>query len=45
MIHGTMGIDSRGILYRVPLLNAGIAVFEVNFKDGIYRSPIDRPKI
>jgi dienelactone hydrolase len=45
MIHGTMGIDSRGTLYRVPLLNAGIAVFEVNFKDGIYRSPIDRPKI
>ncbi|MGA3011460.1 MAG: dienelactone hydrolase family protein [Terracidiphilus sp.] len=45
MIHGTMGIDSRGTLYRVPLLNAGIAVFEVNFKDGIYKSPIDRPKI
>jgi dienelactone hydrolase len=45
MIHGTAGIDARGTLYRQPLLNAGIAVFEVNFKDGIYKSPIDRPKI
>ena len=45
MIHGTMGVDSRGTLYRIPLLNAGIAVFEVDFKDGIYKSPIDRPKI
>ena len=45
LIHGTIGIDSRGALYRQPLLNAGIAVFEVNFKDGIYNSTFDRPPL
>jgi dienelactone hydrolase len=45
LVHGTMGIDARGILYRQPLLEEGIAVFEVNFKDGIYHSPMDRPSI
>jgi dienelactone hydrolase len=45
IVHGTAGIDSRGALYRQPLLNAGIAVFEVNFKDGIYHTPLDRPHL
>jgi dienelactone hydrolase len=45
IVHGTAGIDSRGALYRQPLLDEGIAVFEVNFKDGIYKSPMDRPAI
>ena len=43
MVHGTMGIDSRGAFYRGPILNAGIAVLEVDFKTGIYHSPLDRP--
>ncbi len=43
LIHGTGGIDSRGTLYRGPLLLAGIAVFEVDFKTGNYTSPQDRP--
>ena len=45
MVHGTTGIDARGALYRQPLLDEGIAVFEVDFKDGIYKSPMDRPSI
>ena len=44
MIHGTTGIDQRGELYRQPLLDAGIAIFEVDFKTGIYNGPLDRPK-
>jgi dienelactone hydrolase len=44
LIHGTMGIDQRGELYRQPLLDAGIGIFEVDFKTGIYRGPLDRPK-
>jgi len=44
MVHGTMGIDSRGALYRDPIVKAGIAVFEVDFKTGIYKTPFDRPK-
>lgn len=44
LIHGTTGIDQRGVLYRQPLLNAGIGIFEVDFKTGIYRGPMDRPK-
>lgn len=43
LIHGTGGIDSRGALYRGPLLGVGIAVFEVDFKTGNYTSTIDRP--
>lgn len=43
LIHGTMGIDQRGELYRQPLLDAGIGIFEVDFKTGIYRGPMDRP--
>jgi len=44
MLHSTMGIDQRGELYRQPLLDAGIGIFEVDFKSGIYRNPLDRPK-
>lgn len=44
LVHGTMGIDQRSLLYRQPLLNAGIGVFEVDFKTGIYRGSTDRPK-
>jgi len=44
MIHGTTGIDSRGAFYREALLHAGIAIFEVDFKTGIYSSALDRPR-
>jgi dienelactone hydrolase len=44
LIHGTMGIDQRGELYRQPLLDAGIGIFEVDFRTGIYAGPMDRPK-
>jgi len=44
MVHGTMGIDSRGALYRDPIVKAGMAVFEVDFKTGIYTTPLNRPK-
>ncbi len=44
LVHGTTGIDQRGELYRQPLLDAGIAIFEVDFKTGIYNGPMDRPK-
>jgi dienelactone hydrolase len=43
LVHGTLGIDQRGELYRQPLLDAGIGIFEVDFKTGIYRGALDRP--
>jgi dienelactone hydrolase len=43
LVHGTMGIDKRSLLYRKPLLDAGIAIFEVDFKTGVYKSTTDRP--
>ena len=43
LVHGTMGIDKRSLLYRKPILDAGIAIFEVDFKTGIYKSISDRP--
>ncbi len=45
LVHGSAGIDARGTLFRQPLLNEGIAIFEVNFKDGIFSKPTDRPPI
>jgi dienelactone hydrolase len=45
LIHGTMGIDMRGEFYRESILEAGIAIFEVDFKTGIYNGPKDRPKL
>ncbi len=44
VVHGTTGIDSRGEFYRESILHAGIAVFEVDFKTGIYTSASDRPQ-
>lgn len=44
LVHGTVGIDQRNVLYRQPFLEAGIGVFEVDFKTGIYRGTMDRPK-
>jgi dienelactone hydrolase len=43
VIHGTMGIDSRIEFYRAAILKEGIATFEVDFKSGIYSSPLNRP--
>ena len=43
LVHGTLGIDQRGELYRQPLLDAGIGIFEVDFKTGIYKGALDRP--
>jgi len=44
LVHGTLGIDQRGELYRQPLLDAGIGIFEVDFKTGIYKGTLDRPE-
>jgi dienelactone hydrolase len=43
LVHGTTGIDSRGTFYRGPITAAGIAIFEVDFRTGIYTSATDRP--
>jgi dienelactone hydrolase len=43
IVHGTMGIDARGAFYRESILKAGIAIFEVDFKTGIYFGPSTRP--
>jgi len=43
MIHGTSGINCVGAFYRDSILKAGIAIFEVDFKTGIYTGPRDRP--
>ena len=43
MVHGTTGIDPRGALYRQAFTDIGIAVFEVDFKTGVYTGPMDRP--
>jgi dienelactone hydrolase len=45
LVHGTTGIDMRNEFYREPILSAGIAVFEVDFKTGIYSSAMDRPRM
>ena len=43
VVHGTTGIDSRQAFYRDPILKAGIAILEVDFKTGIYTGPFNRP--
>ncbi len=43
MVHGTSGINSVGTFYRDSILQAGIAVFEVDFKTGIFTGTRDRP--
>jgi dienelactone hydrolase len=45
LVHGTSGINQVGKLYREPVLGAGIAIFEVDFKTGIFTGPMDRPHI
>jgi dienelactone hydrolase len=45
LVHGTSGVNVVGRLYRDPILNAGIAIFEVDFKTGIFTGPMDRPHI
>ena len=37
VVHGTIGIDSRGAFYRESILKAWIAFFEADFKTGILR--------
>jgi dienelactone hydrolase len=44
MVHGTTGIDQRGAFYREAILNAGVAIFEVDFRTGIYTDTMDRPQ-
>jgi dienelactone hydrolase len=43
LVHGTAGINQTGALYRDQILNLGIAVFEVDFKTGIFTSAMNRP--
>lgn len=45
LVHGTSGINMVGKLYREPVLSAGIAILEVDFKTGIFTGPMDRPTI
>ncbi|HUJ44059.1 MAG TPA: dienelactone hydrolase family protein [Opitutaceae bacterium] len=45
LVHGTSGIDMRGEFYRASILGAGIAIFEVDFKTGIYSGAWTRPKM
>ncbi len=45
IVHGTAGVDMRDEFYRGPLLNAGIATFEVDFKTGVFASAMNRPQI
>lgn len=45
VIHGTSGIDARGTFYRQAVLDAGIGFFEVDFKTGIFKGPMDRPEL
>lgn len=43
MVHGTSGTNCVGAFYKDSILQAGIAIFEVDFKTGIYTGPRDRP--
>jgi hypothetical protein len=43
VVHGTSGINTVGAFYREPLVKAGIAFFEVDFKTGVFTSPMNRP--
>lgn len=44
MIHGTTGPDVRYEFHRDSILKAGIAVFAVDFKTGVFTGPSDRPR-
>ena len=43
-MRGTDGVDQRFDFHRPGLLSAGIAVFEIDTKTGIFTSEKDRPK-
>jgi dienelactone hydrolase len=43
MVHGTAGINTVGAFYKDSILQAGIAILEVDFKTGIYSGPFSRP--
>jgi dienelactone hydrolase len=45
MVHGTSGIGVTGVFYREVILGAGIAIFEVDFRSGIYKNAMDRPPV
>ena len=45
LIHGTAGPDSRYDFHRGALLKAGYAVFQADFKKGVFRNAFDRPRI
>lgn len=45
MIHGTRGPDARYGFHTPKLLEAGIAVFQVDFKSGVFTDARDRPNI
>lgn len=45
MIHGTNGPDERYTYHTRKLLDAGIAVFAMDFKTGVFTGPKDRPSI
>jgi dienelactone hydrolase len=44
VMHGTLGIDARNELYRDALLKEGIATFEIDYKTGVYRTVLRRPR-
>lgn len=44
LIHGTAGPDSRYDFHRGALLRAGFAVFQVDFKSGVFHNAFDRPR-
>lgn len=45
VVHGTGGIDDRTKYFSENLPKFGIAVFEVDFKSGVFSSPSDRPPV
>lgn len=45
LVHGTAGVDSRYSFHKPLLLEAGIGIFEVDFKTNVFTGPDDRPPI
>lgn len=45
MVHGTSGPDARYKFHTPKLLENGIAVFQVDFKTGVFTGSKDRPKM
>ena len=44
LIHAATGIDARGVRYREPIVQAGMAVLEVDFKTGVFDSYLKLPR-